>query len=124
MMTSARPMAMRRSRVQTRMSCRKECAVFERSAAAPENSGPTAPREGDPGVGFSGTSMGGGDFSSVFSIFLLHRIYNTFATAGARFAFPQQRSFGATFLPPFYRIPAGCLKLLCARQRKTLADCR
>src|SRR3981081_4462184 len=64
MMTSARPMAMSRSRVQTRISLRKECAVGD-----PEGE---VLRAGEPGSGVSGIAEVGGSFSSALSIFGCH----------------------------------------------------
>src|SRR5216684_4285465 len=61
MMTSARPMAMSRSRVQTRISLRKECAVLD-----PEGE---VLKAGDTGSGLSGIAEVGGSFSSALSIF-------------------------------------------------------
>src|SRR5579859_739776 len=64
MMTSARPMAMSRSRVQTRISLRKECAVLE-----PEGEAFTGDETGS---GLSGIAEVGGSFSSALSIFGCH----------------------------------------------------
>src|ERR1700719_1628411 len=64
MITSARPIAMSRSRVQTRISLRKECA-----AGDPEGEVLTA---GDTGSGDSGIAEVGGSFSSGLSIFGCH----------------------------------------------------
>src|SRR6266851_3433257 len=64
MMTSASPMAMSRSRVQTRISLRKECA-----AGDPEGEVLLA---GEAGSGASGIAEVGGSFSSALSIFGCH----------------------------------------------------
>src|SRR6266404_8757050 len=64
MMTSARPMAMSRSRVQTRISLRKECAVGD-----PEGEVLGA---GETGSADSGIAEVGGNFSSGLSIFGCH----------------------------------------------------
>src|ERR1700694_1378183 len=64
MMTSASPMAMSRSRVQTRISLRKECA-----AGDPEGRVLLA---GEAGSGLSGIAEVGGSFSSALSIFGCH----------------------------------------------------
>src|SRR4029077_17591986 len=61
MMTSASPMAISRSRVQTRISLRKECAVGD-----PEGEVLLA---GEAGSGASGIAEVGGSFSSALSIF-------------------------------------------------------
>src|SRR2546423_10912497 len=61
-MTRARPMAMSRSRVQTRISVRKVCAVGD-----PEDNGAAGVRTA--GAGLSGTSVRRGFFSSALSIF-------------------------------------------------------
>src|SRR5258707_15636134 len=61
MMTSARPMAMSKSRVQTRISLRKECAVLD-----PEGE---VLKAGETGSGLSGIAEVGGSFSSALSIF-------------------------------------------------------
>src|SRR6266436_8197585 len=66
MMTRARPMAMRRSRVQTRISLRKECTGD------------------DAGAGIPGVSVIEIFFSSVLCIFSLPSIYNTGIEGGAR----------------------------------------
>ena len=63
-MTSASPMAMSRSRVQTRISLRKECAVDD-----PEGEVLDA---GETGSGDSGIAEVGGSFSSGLSIFGCH----------------------------------------------------
>src|SRR5882724_7130312 len=65
MMTSARPMAMSRSRVQTRISLRRECAVV----LGPEGEAIMA---GETGSGLSGIAEVGGSFSSALSIFGCH----------------------------------------------------
>src|SRR5690349_14799279 len=62
MMTSASPMAISRSRVQTRISVRKECAVGD-----PEDNEAAGVRSA--GAGPSGTSVRRGFFSSALSIF-------------------------------------------------------
>ena len=64
MMTSASPMAMSRSRVQTRISLRNECAVGD-----PEGEALTA---GEAGSADSGIAEVGGNFSSALSIFGCH----------------------------------------------------
>src|SRR6266849_2845521 len=64
MMTSARPMAMSKSRVQTRISLRKECAVLD-----PEGE---VLKAGETGSGLSGIAEVGGSFSSALSIFGCH----------------------------------------------------
>src|SRR5437879_13506277 len=64
MMTRARPMAMSRSRVQTRISFLKECAVGD-----PEGGALAA---GETGSGDSGIAEVGGSFSSGLSIFGCH----------------------------------------------------
>src|SRR6266446_6000563 len=61
MMTSASPMAISRSRVQTRISLRRECAVGD-----PEGEVLLA---GETGSGVSGIAEVGGSFSSALSIF-------------------------------------------------------
>src|SRR5229473_3937524 len=78
MITRARPMAIKRSRVQTRISPRKECGGTDRSAAA---DGPdcafftlaviweAATTEDDAGTGISGEVEVAGCFSSGLSIF-------------------------------------------------------
>src|SRR5689334_18040444 len=76
MITSARPMAIRRSRVHTRISLRKECGSAGLSAAlASERSlltlaviGLTVNREDDAGAGVSGDVEVAGCFSSSLSI--------------------------------------------------------
>src|SRR6266404_7028491 len=73
-MTSARPMAMSRSRVQTRISLRKECAVGD-----PEGEVLGA---GETGSGDSGIAEVGGSFSSGLSIFGCH----VFIARGSRAA--------------------------------------
>src|ERR1700680_1023594 len=64
MMTSARPMAISRSRVQTRISLRKEGEVLRTEGEAF-----TA---GETGSGLSGIAEVGGSFSSALSIFGCH----------------------------------------------------
>src|SRR5579859_5882388 len=66
MMTSARPMAMRRSRVQTRISVRREWAVVGAGAEV------------------SGTEGARGWFWSVLCIFMLPSIYNMRTVGRAR----------------------------------------
>src|SRR6266850_8132093 len=61
MMTSAKPMAMSKSRVQTRISLRRECEVGD-----PEGGVLLA---GEAGSGDSGIAEVGGSFSSALSIF-------------------------------------------------------
>src|SRR5258708_34277209 len=61
MMTSGRAMAMSKSRVQTRISLRKECAVLD-----PEGE---VLKAGETGSGLSGIAEVGGSFSSALSIF-------------------------------------------------------
>ena len=61
MMTSAKPMAMSKSRVQTRISVRRECEVGD-----PEGGVLLA---GEAGSGDSGIAEVGGSFSSALSIF-------------------------------------------------------
>src|SRR5438128_9598809 len=76
MITSARPMAIRRSRVHTRISLRKGCGGAGLSAAlASERSlltltaiGLTVTREDDAGAGVSGDVEVAGCFSSSLSI--------------------------------------------------------
>src|SRR5712692_9440042 len=92
MMTRARPMAIKRSRDQLRISFRKECVVqglsartFAGKMLCDARSAATA-RDGL-GAGFSGDAATGSAFSSVFSIFALPRIYNMFFTARARIDF-------------------------------------
>src|ERR1700722_295258 len=64
MMTSARPMAISKSRVQTRISLRRECGV-----ADPEGEVLDADETGS---GDSGIAEVGGSFSSGLSIFGCH----------------------------------------------------
>src|SRR5690242_5604200 len=76
MITSARPIAIRRSRVQTRISLRRECAGAGRPAAVASGRSLLTPgvnwlsvaREGDAGAGFSGDVEVAGCFSSGLSI--------------------------------------------------------
>src|SRR5260370_25594390 len=77
MITRARPRAIRRSRVQARISARRECNVAERSAAVleSERSLPTfavgcvaVTTEDDAGIGVSGEVEVAGCFSSGLSI--------------------------------------------------------
>src|SRR4029077_8059902 len=79
MMTSASPMAMSRSRVQTRISLRKECAVDD-----PEGEVLLADEAAS---GDSGIAEVGASFSSALSIFWLPSIYSTGVTRRARFGF-------------------------------------
>src|SRR5229473_7514341 len=79
MMTSASPMAISRSRVQTRISLRKECAVGD-----PECEVLLA---GETGSGVSGIAEVEGSFSSALSIFWLPSIYSTGFMRRARFGF-------------------------------------
>src|SRR5260370_29801688 len=74
----ARPMAIRRSRVQTRISLRKECSGTDRSGAAVEPGGSLLTldviwaaftTEEDAGTGVSGAVEVAGCFSSILSIF-------------------------------------------------------
>src|SRR6266566_8801935 len=76
--TRARPMAIRRSRVQTRISLRKECSGTHRSGAAVEPGGSLLTldviwaaftTEEDAGTGVSGAVEVAGCFSSILSIF-------------------------------------------------------
>src|SRR6266566_5084789 len=76
--TRARPMAIRRSRVQTRISLRKECSGTDRSGAAVEPGGSLLTldviwaaftTEEDAGTGVSGAVEVGDCFSSGLSIF-------------------------------------------------------
>src|SRR5579859_2044958 len=64
MMTSAKPMAISKSRVQTRISLRKECAV--------EGPGGAAITADEPGPEHSGIAEVGGSFSSGLSILGCH----------------------------------------------------
>src|SRR5438046_9445890 len=77
MITNARPIAIRRSRVQTRISLRRECAGAgrpvavdsERSLLTPGVNWLAVAREDDAGAGVSGDVEVAGCFSSCLSIF-------------------------------------------------------
>src|SRR5258708_10645328 len=94
MMTSASPMAMSKSRVQTRISLRRECAVGD-----PEGE---VLVEGEAGSGDSGIAEVGGSFSSALSIVGCH----VFIARGLRAALDLVSGGGALC----YTI--GCLTLL------------
>jgi hypothetical protein len=64
MMTSAKPMAMSKSRVQTRISLRRECVVGDPKGGVL--------MAGEAGSGDSGIAEVGGSFSSGLSIFGCH----------------------------------------------------
>ena len=83
MMTSAKPMAMSKSRVQTRISLRRECAVGD-----PEGGGLIADETGS---GDSGIAEVGGSFSSGLSIFGCH----VFIARGLRAALDLVSGLGA-----------------------------
>jgi hypothetical protein len=107
-------MAIKRSRDQIRISLRKEWAEEGRSAGTRPgktlcNGISGATLEDGLGTGFSGDEVTGSDFSSVFSIFALPRIYNTFFATRARFDFHPRtgRIRVAAFLPLFREIRAG-----------------
>src|SRR5207248_9268435 len=76
MITNARPIAIRRSRVQTRISLRRECAGAgrpvavdsERSLLTPAVNWLAVAREDDAGAGVSGDVEVAGCFSSCLSI--------------------------------------------------------
>jgi hypothetical protein len=75
-----------------RISFRKECIVESRSAGTLAGKMLCDARseviaEDGPEAGSSGEAVAGSGFSSVFSIFSLPRIYNTFFTAHARIDF-------------------------------------
>src|SRR5580693_7284269 len=82
MMTKARPMAISRSRVQTRISLRSECPTDDESGAPPEVNG---------GAEDSGTVEVGGCRSSVLCILPLPRIYNMGVARDARCCFAGRR---------------------------------
>ena len=90
MITSARPIAMSRSRVQTRISLRKECAAGD--------PGGEVLGAGESGSGDSGIAEVGGSFSSGLSIFGCH----VFIARGLRAALDLVSGRGA----PYYTI--GC----------------
>src|SRR5713226_4799056 len=69
MMTSARPMAMSRSRVQTRNSLRREFAGIERSGGEVAAARPEVTMEDDAGSEVSGGVEVASGFSSELSIF-------------------------------------------------------
>src|SRR5258708_8434875 len=94
MMTSASPMAMSKSRVQTRISVLRECAVG--------GPGGEVLVEGQGGSGDSGIAEVGGCFSSALSIFGCH----VFIARGLRAALDLVTGGGALC----YTI--GCLTLL------------
>src|SRR4029077_5969371 len=73
-MISARPIAISRSRVQTRISWRKEWS----------EDGSEGAFEGDAGAADAGAALVGEFLSSVLCIFSLPRIYNTGVAHGAR----------------------------------------
>src|SRR6267143_303552 len=75
MMTSARPMAIRRSRVQTRISCRRECGDTGRSEVTMGDAA---------GAVASSDAVVVNCFSSELSIFPLPYIYSMFVATRAR----------------------------------------
>src|SRR5216684_1976920 len=76
MMTSARPMAMSRSRVQTRISLRRECIDTTRPVMALATEGPEFTIEDDAGAGVSGDVEVARSFSFGRSILTLPCIYS------------------------------------------------
>src|SRR6266478_9647066 len=86
MITSARPMAMSRSRVHTRISLRNECGLDPEGEVL---------ATGKTGSGDSGIAEVGGSFSSALSIFWLPCIYSTGVARRARFD-SQRCDFDAT----------------------------
>src|SRR5580704_10090605 len=82
MMTNARPMAINRSRVQTRISLRSECPAEVGSGVAPEVNG---------GAEGSGTVVAEGCRSSVLCILSLPRIYNMGIARDARCCLAERR---------------------------------
>src|SRR6266849_7780684 len=86
MITSARPMAMSKSRVQTRISFRNECGLDPEGEAL---------ATGETGSGDSGIAEVGGSFSAALSIFWLPCIYSTGVARRARFD-SQRCDFDAT----------------------------
>src|SRR5580704_10967799 len=82
MMTNARPMAINRSRVQTRISLRSECPAEVGSGVAPEVNG---------GAEGSGTVVAEGCRSSVLCILSLPRIYNMGVARDARCCLAERR---------------------------------
>src|SRR5712691_5594586 len=69
MITSAKPMAINRSRVHTRISLRKECTVAGRSAREMSRDRSEVTMEVDAGAGVSGAAGGASCFSLELSIF-------------------------------------------------------
>src|SRR5260370_32871457 len=84
MMTSARPMAMSRSRVQTRISLRRECIDTTRPVMALATEGPEFTIEDDAGAGVSGDVEIARSFSFGRSIFTLPCIYSMAVARRAR----------------------------------------
>src|SRR5580692_2228279 len=82
MMTSARPIAISRSRVQTRISLRNECPTEVGSGVAPEVT---------VGAEDSGTVVAEGCRSSVLCILSLPRIYNMGIARDARCCLAERR---------------------------------
>src|SRR6266581_1372549 len=84
MMTSARPMAMSRSRVQTRISLRRECIDTTRPVMALATDGPEFTIEDDAGDGVSGDVEVARSFSFGRSILTLPCIYSMAVARRAR----------------------------------------